>query len=149
VSIQIVPLTEDGLDEAARVHSEAWKESHRSFCSEVFVQAHTPTRQRAYLVDQMAQGKRFFVLHEHGKCLGLVSEQDGLIENLYVDPQHYRKGFGTMLLEYACSLHRASRLWVLSNNARAIALYEKHGFQFSGQEKRLSDTLRELEMRRG
>ena len=145
---QIASMTEEWLNEAARVHSEAWKESHRSFCSESFVQAHTIARQRAYLVDQIAQGKRFFVLHEHGKCLGLVSEQDGLIENLYVDPLYYRKGFGTMLLEYACSLHRESRLWVLSNNVRAIALYEKHGFQFTGREKRLNEGLSELEMQR-
>ena len=149
MSAQIAPLTEEWLDEAARVHSEAWKESHRAFCSEAFVQAHTPQRQRGYLLEQMAQGKRFFVLHDQDRCLGLVSEWDGLIENLYVDPKYYRQGIGSRLLEHVCALHCQPNLWVLSNNVRAIALYKMHGFRFTGKEKKLNETLCEREMRRG
>lgn len=142
----IEPLTDRWLDEAARVHSASWKESHRAFCSEDFVEAHTPQRQKAYLLDEMRQGKRFFVLVENGACLGLVSEWDGWIENLYVDPKHVRKGIGSKLLAHVCALNAVSRLFVLSNNARAIAFYEKAGFRFTGKEKALNDWLSEREM---
>ena len=142
----IEPLSEAWLDEAARVHSLSWKESHRAFCSEAFVAAHTQQRQRGYLLGQMAQGKRLYVLHDQGLCLGLISEQNGLIENLYVDPAHYRQGVGRALLAHVCAKHERPTLWVLSNNARAIALYGKAGFRFTGREKQLTAELAEREM---
>ena len=141
----IVPLTDTLLDEAARVHSDSWRASH-GFCSPEFVAAHTAQRHRSLLLAQMEQGKRFFLLLRVGECLGLVSEQDGLIENLYVHPEHWHEGVGRQLLEYAQALHPAPRLFVLSNNERAIAMYRRAGYRFSGRENRLSDTLTEREM---
>ena len=143
----ILPLDGVWLDAAAQVHSASWQESHQAICSEAFVAAHTPARQRAYLQEQIAQGKRFFVLVQGDECLGLISVCQGLIENLYVNPAHYRQGIGTALLNYACSLCKHPVLWVLSSNERAIALYEKRGFGFTGKEKQLKGTLKELEMK--
>ena len=39
----IVSVTEENLLSAARIQAESWQESHRSFCSEAFVKAHTPS----------------------------------------------------------------------------------------------------------
>lgn len=141
----IVPLTDALLDDAARVHSASWRASH-GFCSPDFVAAHTPQRQRAMIKAQQADGKRFFLLLRDGACLGLVSVQDDLIENLYVDPAQWHGGIGRRLLAFAELLCTRPRLYVLCNNERAIRIYMRAGYRFTGRENRLSDTLTELEM---
>ena len=141
----IVPLTDALLGEAARVHSASWRASH-SFCAPDFVAAHTPQRQRAMIEAQRAEGVRFFLLLRGGACLGLVSVQDDLIENLYVDPAHWHEGIGRQLLAFAETLCARPRLYVLCNNEHAIRIYTRAGYHFTGRENRLSDTLTEREM---
>jgi ribosomal protein S18 acetylase RimI-like enzyme len=53
---------------------------------------------------------------------------------LYVDPAHWGEGVGTALLEATLAElrrqdYRAAILWVLPENHRAIAFYERFGFQ--------------------
>lgn len=54
----VLPVTEENLLQAAAVHTESWRDSHRSFCSPEFVAAHTPQRQAAYLRGELMQGKQ-------------------------------------------------------------------------------------------
>lgn len=141
----IVLLTDAYLDAAARVFSDSWRVSH-DFCAPAFIEAHTPQRQRARILAQQEEGKRFFLMLRDGVCLGLVSVRDDLIENLYVDPAHWHQGVGRQLLACAESLCVRPRRFVLSNNERAIHIYMRAGYRFSGRENRLSDTLTEREM---
>lgn len=60
-----------------------------------------------------------------------------VIHILAVDPDFFRMGVGTMLLDYACSRGRkkgfgAVRLDVYEKNLSAIRLYEKCGFSYRG-----------------
>ena len=143
----IIEVTQQTLPQAAAIHSAAWKDSHRAFCSPAFVEAHTVERQLGYLLSQIQAGKRLYMLIAH-KAVGIVSVADDLIENLYVLPTEQRKGFGTKLLHFACSQCAADPvLWVLSNNLQAQAFYRKYGFSETGVRKQLSDTLYEMEMR--
>jgi GNAT superfamily N-acetyltransferase len=59
---------------------------------------------------------------------------------LYVDPEHWRRGVGSALLEAAQA--RAARsgatemsLWTLTENAPAQAFYERHGWRPDGSEE--------------
>ena len=143
----ILPVTEENLIEAARVHATSWRESH-DFCSPEFVAAHTTQRQADYFRKGMAEGKRFFLL-EAGEPAAVVSVHGDCIGDLYVLPQRQGKGLGTRLLHYAETLCGGTpTLWVLSNNRRAIAFYLNNGYHFTGREKALSAELSELEMRR-
>lgn len=142
----VLPVTEENLLQAAAVHAESWRDSHRSFCSPEFVAAHTPQRQAAYLRGELMQGKQLWMLAE-AQPVGLVSLWGSLIENLYVLPSEQGKGYGSTLLRFAMA-HCAGTpvLWVLSNNLRAQSLYQRHGFRMTGREHPLSGTLAELEM---
>lgn len=42
----ILEVNYDNIIDATYIHAESWKESHRSFCSVEFVEAHTIERQR-------------------------------------------------------------------------------------------------------
>lgn len=139
-------VTEKNIDTAAEIHSISWKESHKNFCSEEFVLAHTKERQKQYIRTEMEYGKQFYILVEND-AKGIVSVKDNLIENLYVLPAEQRKGYGTKLLQYAELICKGiPTLWILSNNNAARNLYQKMGYKFTGNEKILNDTLKELEM---
>ena len=77
----IVEVTEQNLRDAGRIHSEAWKQSHKAFCSAAFIEKHTAAAQTDYLRDQIKQGKRVFLLTEDTP-IGIVSVHEDLIENL-------------------------------------------------------------------
>jgi GNAT superfamily N-acetyltransferase len=142
-------VTERNIGIAAEVHSISWKDSHKSFCSADFIEAHTTERQRKYIEQEIQRGKQFYLLSESGQAKGIVSVQDSLIENLYVLPAEQRKGYGTALLQYAekrCS--RTPTLWILSNNTVAENLYQKFGYEFTGNVKPLKNDLQEMEMQR-
>ncbi|CVK47219.1 acetyltransferase%2C gnat family [Streptococcus pneumoniae] len=66
--------------------------------------------------------------------------QAGEIIALYVLKDYYGKGIAQKLMKTALTaLNRFSEifLWVLKDNKRAIAFYQKMGFTFDGQEKML------------
>jgi ribosomal protein S18 acetylase RimI-like enzyme len=143
--IQLV--TNDNLYQAAVIHSAAWKQSHSSFCTPEFVSIHTPERQMGYLNSVLEKGAKLYMLVVSEKPVGIVSVLGGVIENLYVLPEEQGKGYGTQLLQFAverCEGH--AKLWVLNNNLGARRLYERIGFAATGEVKRLSETLAEIEM---
>jgi len=143
----IVPITPKNLKDAALVHSLSWRESHRTFCTPAFVASHTPVSQEQYLKTELARGKKGFMLVDGGRSVGIVTVWGSLIENLYVLPSDYRKGYGTQLLLFALAQCEARpTLWVLSNNERALRFYLGHGFAKTGAVKPLSGALFEIEL---
>lgn len=146
--MKIIKVDEASIAEAGRVHSESWKESHRSFCSAEFVEKHTPAVQADFLRREMNNGKTIYMLIGNYP-VGIVSVYGSLIENLYVLPSEQRKGYGSQLLHYA--IQRCSGipcLWILNNNEGAYRLYSMYGFQETGRRKQLNDQLYEIEMER-
>ena len=96
----IVEVTEDNIFEAAKIHSESWKESHKAFCSKEFVEKHNIERQLEYLRNEINNGKDVYMLIDNIP-VGIVSVKDSLIENLYILPEEQGKGYGTELLKFA------------------------------------------------
>ena len=144
--MRFVEVTELNIADAGRIHSESWKESHRSFCSAEFVEKHTPAAQADFLCREMDAGKVIYMLIDEYP-VGIVSVYGNLIENLYVLPSEQRKGYGSLLLDYAirhCS--GTPCLWILNNNEGAYRLYTKNGFKETGNRKQLNDTLYEMEL---
>ena len=144
--MEIVKITEINIGDAGKIHSESWKESHKSFCSEEFVARHTEETQTEYIRSEITKGKDFYMLIDH-MPVGIVSVCGSLIENLYVLPTKQRKGYGAMLLHYVLKqCHDIPSLWILSNNDRANAFYKKYGFVESGRKKQLRNDLFEVEL---
>ena len=144
--MQFVEVTEQNIADAGRIHSESWKESHRSFCSAEFVEKHTPISQAEYLRREMDAGKSVYMLIDDYP-VGIVSVHGGLIENLYVLPSEQHKGYGTQILEFA--IHKCQgtpKLWILNINEGAYRLYTNHGFKETGNRKQLNDNLWEIEL---
>ena len=143
----IVPVTEENLMDAARVHAAAWRESHRDICTPEFVAAHTAQRQADYLRKEQAAGKELWLLLSPGP-VGIVSTWGDLIENLYVRPERQGLGYGGQLLCFAAARCPRPTRWVLSSNQFAYEWYRREGFRPTGVDKPLSGGLFERELRR-
>lgn len=142
----VLEVTEENILQAAEIRSKSWKDAHRDFCGEAFVETHTTEQQKEYLEKELLDGKRVYML-EHESAVGIVSIKGNLIENLYILPEEQHKGYGTELLEFAIGqCGEVSTLWVLSNNKKAYSLYTKRGFQTTGNRRMLSDEISEIEM---
>lgn len=141
----IIEVDDENLFQAAVIHSESWKDSHRSFCTPDFVELHTPERQQKYLSDKMSRGSQLYMLVED-KPIGIVSVTGNLIEDLYVIPDKQNMGYGTKLLQYAVEkCTEPPTLWILENNERAERLYQRAGFKKTGRINEAPDGLDEIE----
>lgn len=142
---RIVPVDASNLADAAFVHAESWKDSHRSFCKPDFVALHTPQRQREYILRKMRDGSKFYLMIDESP-VGVVSVNGNLIEDLYVLPEMQRKGYGTMLLRFAASqCDGTPTLWILENNTGAERLYCRIGFCRTGNVHAEKGALNEIE----
>ena len=72
--MQFVEVTEQNIADAGRIHSESWKESHRSFCSAEFVEKHTPIAQADYLRREMDAGKSVYMLIDDYPVTNIVTK---------------------------------------------------------------------------
>ena len=65
-----------------------------------------------------------------GAPLAFMAIKDDFIDQLYVHPDHWRKGIGKQLLEHARALSpQGLWLYTLQINSNARAFYEKNGFK--------------------
>lgn len=141
----IIPVDENNITEAARIHSLSWKESHRSFCDPAFIELHSIAHQEEYIRNKMKEGSSFFMLIEDGP-VGIVSVTDSLIEDLYILPEMQNRGYGTRLLEFAMGKCReVPTLWILENNKDAERLYLRMGFYKTGRRNAITIKLDEIE----
>lgn len=65
------------------------------------------------------------------------AEQVGEVHGCYVDPDHWRAGVGSALMaegvrRLAAAGYEEATLWVLEDNPRARAFYERHGWRPDG-----------------
>ena len=144
----VIPVAEENISDAARIHSISWQESHRSFCNEDFIQKHTVEHQKEYIRAKMKNGSKFYLLYDK-EPVAVVSVNEGLIEDLYVLPEQQNKGYGTQLLNYAVAKIKAQglipSLWILESNHDAERLYLQQGFVPTGNRNHITGKLDEVE----
>lgn len=137
--------TDEEILGKAYVHWKSWQEAYADLLPQEFLK-NTYTLERCQdwavrypqnilvaLVDEQVVG---FV------CYGTSSQEDlqeaGELYALYVLADYYDQGIGYQLIQAALEKlqsYQIVSLWVLEGNTRAIAFYEKVGFQFDGVKK--------------
>lgn len=125
------------------VHWQMWREAYDDLLPAEFQE--TMTLERCRLFSQKYPENTLIAIGDL-KVVGFVSYgnfrdetmQAGEIIALYVLKDYYGKGIAQKLMKAALTaLNHFSEifLWVLKDNKRAIAFYQKMGFTFDGQEK--------------
>lgn len=137
--IRIEPVTDQNFTQAAKVYTAAWKESHREVCTSEFLEK----RDCAGYLRKAMEGLH---LISEGEPVGVFRLNGELLSDLYIRPDKTGQGYGTACIRHAMEQCEMLRLTVLSSNYRAIHLYQKLGFRFTGADIPLKNQLWEREM---
>ena len=70
----------------------------------------------------------FVVAENDDAIVGFCGVHEGWVEQLYIHPDHQRRGLGAKFIDWAKGDVHALQLWVFEQNHAAQAFYEKHGF---------------------
>ena len=80
------------------------------------------------------------LVYDDGVVKGFLHHEGCEVKKLFVEPVLQGRGIGAALLEYAIRELHVTHLWALEKNLRAIAFYQRHGFQPSIERKPEEDT---------
>ncbi len=72
-------------------------------------------------------------VYDDGIVKGLIEIEDTQIKTFYVDHFFQSQGIGAKMIDFAIKEKNCDYLWALEKNVRAIAFYESHGFQLTGE----------------
>ena len=133
-------IREAKLDDLARI-AEIEVFNHRLNFYHIF-QDDTFYFQEMQVLNVINESKKrlgqLWVFDEDGIVKGFMWVDSQQIKKLFVEPVLQSRGIGSTLLEYAVDKLGATYLWALEKNTRAIAFYQRHGFQTT-EEKMLEE----------
>jgi len=90
---------------------------------------HTPEETYTWKRDVVLLHERVWVAEVGHQIVAYASVSDGFLNNLYVLPDHQRRGIGSALLsKVKMHLPGGVRLWTFEPNGAAIRFYERHDF---------------------
>ena len=148
--------TPEEIEGKSIVHWQTWREAYDDLLPAEFQETMTLDRCRFF---SQKYPENTLIAIDGKKVVGFISYgnfrgetiQAGEIIALYVLKDYYGKGVSKQLMHAAfVALDQFSEiyLWVLKENKRAIAFYQKMGFTFDGQEKilKLGKPVKELRM---
>ena len=148
--------TPEEIEGKSLVHWQTWREAYDDLLPADFQETMTLEKCRFF---SQKYPENTLIAMDGKKVVGFISYgnfrdeaiQAGEIIALYVLKDYYGKGVSKQLMHAAfVALDQFSEiyLWVLKENKRAIAFYQKMGFTFDGQEQilDLGKPVKELRM---
>ena len=148
--------TPEEMEGKSLVHWQTWREAYDDLLPAEFQETMTLEKCRFF---SQKYPENTLIAMDGKKVIGFISYgnfrdeaiQAGEIIALYVLKDYYGKGVSKQLMHAAFAvldLFSEIYLWVLKDNKRAIAFYQKMGFTFDGQEKilDLGKPVKELRM---
>ncbi len=148
--------TPEEIEGKSLVHWQTWRDAYDNLLPAEYQETMTLDRCRFF---SQKYPENTLIAMDGKKVVGFISYgnfcdeaiQAGEIIALYVLKDYYGKGVSKQLMHAAfVALDQFSEiyLWVLKDNKRAIAFYQKMGFTFDGQEQilKLGKPVRELRM---
>lgn len=138
--------TDEEIEAKSQLHWQTWREAYDALLPADFQKAMTLEKCRNL---SYKYPENTLIAKDGEKIIGFVSYGDyrdaassaGEVIALYVLKNYYGKGVGQELMKFALtelSAFQDIHLWVLADNARAKAFYQKIGFVFDGQEKMIN-----------
>ena len=148
--------TPEEIEGKSLVHWQTWREAYDNLLPADFQETMTLEKCRFF---SQKYPENTLIAMDGKKVVGFISYgnyldetiQAGEIIALYILKDYYGKGVSKQLMHAAfVALNQFSKiyLWVLKDNKRAIAFYQKMGFTFDGQEQilKLGKPVKELRM---
>ena len=92
------------------------------------------------MVESFAKELDSIWVYDDGVVKGFIQIEKREVKRLFVEPVLQGKAIGTELLEYGIAERDANHLWALEKNIKAIAFYQRHGFDTTNEKKYKKDT---------
>ena len=92
------------------------------------------------MVESFAKELDSIWVYDDGVVKGFIQIEKREVKRLFVEPVLQGKAIGTELLEYGIAERDANHLWALEKNIKAIAFYQRHGFDTTNEKKYEKDT---------
>ena len=110
--------------------NDLWRRSRlRAFPDLQARKGHTAEEDREYFRDVVLVRHDVWVVELDGRVAGFLAIAGDFIDQLYVDPDHQRKGLGRALIAHARRLSPSGlRLFTFQINHAGRAFYEGQGF---------------------
>lgn len=117
--------TQQDYDELIELWNASVRSSHH-FLTEEDIQYYKPLIRNNYF-----QAVRLYVIRdkENRQIAAFMGLSDELIEMLFVHPDQQGKGYGKILLEYACQKENIRKVDVNEQNGQALHFYRNRGFE--------------------
>ncbi|HEX3617796.1 MAG TPA: GNAT family N-acetyltransferase [Solirubrobacteraceae bacterium] len=110
--------------------AELWLHARRT--AEIPAAVHGEAEVHSWVADLLLPSSEVWVVTDGEELVAMMALRDESIDQLYVSPQHQRRGHGRRLLELAQARSSALELWTFESNSAARHFYEAHGFSQSG-----------------
>lgn len=167
MEVTILPAGMEEVNALAEVHAPAWQRAYLGIVPHGVLDAFTVESRVEPFRQAIGRGEEsYYLVRVAGRPAGLLSLHRsheasepptvGEIYALYLHPDFWGSGLGGRVMEFALAeLTRRGflqvNLWVLAENARARAFYEKWGFLPDGRETTLTlgRELKEVRYTRG
>ena len=133
----LFPATEADLPAVARLWHDSWHDGHARHVPEA-LRDHRTLESFARRLPPLIGALR--LARNGGDVLGMCVVQEAEVDQLFVAPEARGKGAAAELLADAEARIRATgadqgHLFVIKENLRARAFYEKHGWQDAGPQE--------------
>ena len=92
------------------------------------------------MVESFAKELDSIWVYDDGVVKGFIQIEKREVKRLFVEPVLQGKAIGAELLEYGIAEKDANHLWALEKNIKAIAFYQRHGFDTTNEKKYEKDT---------
>ena len=79
-------------------------------------------------------------VYDDGVVKGFILIENKEVKKLFVEPVLQGCSIGIELMEFAIEKKDVTHLWALEKNVRAIAFYQRHGFEVTDERKPEEDT---------
>lgn len=145
------------VSDMAEIHARSWKAAYKDILPMAYIEAKNATRLAQFRRIITEDNDSQYIIECNGKAVGImcvdVPQKDTAIINdsgtddsfyelhaIYLLPEYYRKGIGTITLNFAFAKAREAGkchmiLWVFEENGNAVRFYESCGFYADGASK--------------
>lgn len=145
-NMEIINVLKNLASEASHIYAKSWKVAYKDIIPKNYLDNLSLENWTPFLENSPFQN---FLLKDNGVFVAtssIVKARDikysdyGEIVSIYVLPEYFGKGYGTILFNYMTEKLQSMGLkkiclWVLNENYNAIQFYQKMGFVANGDKK--------------
>lgn len=148
MAIQLRPAVPGDELEVASVHVRSWQVGYRDLLPQASLAAMRPEDRAARYTfgdPDPTVPKTIVAIDDEGAIVGFIATRSiagepGKVLALYVEPAHWGRGIGQILIaaareRLAALGHREATLWLLEGNARGARFYAADGWLLDGEHR--------------